>query len=373
MTATPHLRMDLDAVALRYLELADALPRVALHYAMKCNPADAVLRRLHREGCGFEVASHAELVSLVGIGVDPGAVLFSNPVKAAADIAGAFAAGLRRFAFDSVAEVDKLAAHAPGAQVYVRLAAPALGSLVPSEGKFGVDAAAAADLMRRADRAGLEPYGIAFHVGSQMLDPTAWTLAVERAADVVRELARDGIRPRMLDVGGGFPARYDGPVPDLIEFGETIAKAVDRFLPYPMDLVAEPGRALVAEAGVLVSTVIGVADRFGARWVHLDVGAFNGLMEALETGNGLRYPMSDSRGSTERRPAHVTGPSCDSQDTILFDVPLSTDLTVGDRVYIHTAGAYTTSYAPRFNGFDIPPVLCDPVHPASDLTAARTR
>jgi ornithine decarboxylase len=358
VTGTPYLRMDLDAVARRYRELRAALPGVALHYAMKCNPADPVLRRLHREGCGFEVASHAELVSLAGIGVDPGAVLFSNPVKSPDDIAGAYAAGLRRFAFDSVAEVDKLAAHAPGARVYVRLAAPALESRVPSEGKFGVGPSAAVELVRRADRAGLEPFGIAFHVGSQMLDPAAWSLAIGQAAEVVRELEPDGIRLRMLDIGGGFPAYYGEPVPDLVEFGETIAKAVDRYLAYPLELVAEPGRVLVAEAGVFVSSVIGVADRFGARWVHLDVGAFNGLMEALETGNGLRYPMSDSRGSAERRPAHVTGPSCDSQDTILYDVPLSADLTVGDRVYIHTAGAYSTSYASRFNGFDIPPVRC---------------
>jgi len=106
--------------------------------------------------------------------------------------------------------------------------------------------------------------------------------------------------------------------------------------------------------------VIGVAERRGQRWVHLDVGAFNGLMEALETGNQLRFPVSDSRRSARRRPAHLTGPTCDSQDTILYDVPMSADLAVGDRVYLHSAGAYTTAYASHFNGFDPPAVHCFP-------------
>jgi ornithine decarboxylase len=358
VATTPYLHIGLDEVQRRYRELAAALPGINLHYAMKCNPAPPVLRRLHACGCGFEIASYSELVSLVGIGVDPGDVLFSNPVKSPDDIARAFRAGVRRFAFDSIAELAKLAAHAPGSQVYVRLAAPPLASEVASEGKFGVDPEQAEELLRRADRAGLEAFGIAFHVGSQMLDPVAWEVAIERAAEVLRALDRDGLRLRMLDIGGGFPARYDQPVPDFVEFGESVTKALDRYLPYDLDVVAEPGRALVAEAGVFVTTVIGVAERFGARWVHLDVGAFNGMMEALETRNELRYPMTDSRCFPVVRPVHVTGPSCDSQDTILFDVPLSEDLAVGDQVFIHAAGAYTTSYASRFNGFGIPPVLC---------------
>jgi ornithine decarboxylase len=114
----------------------------------------------------------------------------------------------------------------------------------------------------------------------------------------------------------------------------------------------------VAEAGVMVATVIGLAERRGQRWAHLDVGAFNGLMEALETGNQLRYPIADSRRSERRLPFHLTGPTCDSQDTILFDVPLSADIAVGDRVFIHSAGAYTTSYASRFNGFEVPATYC---------------
>jgi ornithine decarboxylase len=126
----------------------------------------------------------------------------------------------------------------------------------------------------------------------------------------------------------------------------------------PVPAVVEPGRALVAEAGTLTATVIGIADRGGTRWVHLDVGAFNGLLESLETGNRLRYPLSDSRRSPVRARCHLTGPTCDSQDTILFDAELSADLATGDRVHLGSTGAYTTVYASGFNGFGPPAVRC---------------
>jgi ornithine decarboxylase len=309
------------------------------------------------------VASVAELHMLVDLGVDPWEVLCSNPVKPVAHIAAAARAGVWRFAADSPAELAKLAAHAPGTAVYARLrtasAGGPAGNTVPSEGKFGVDWRRAAELLRQARDAGLRPYGVAFHVGSQMLDPAAWDAAVEQSGRVLRALQPAGIRLDMLDLGGGFPARYAGPAdsqpPPLSAFADVISAAVDRHLPYrPGKLAVEPGRALVAEAGVMVATVIGIADRDGQRWAHLDVGAFNGFMEALESGNRLRFPVGDSRGSDRLGRFHLTGPSCDSQDTIMFDVELSADLAVDDRVRLHTAGAYTTSYASDFNGFPVP-------------------
>jgi ornithine decarboxylase len=115
---------------------------------------------------------------------------------------------------------------------------------------------------------------------------------------------------------------------------------------------------LVAESGVLVASVIGTARRFGHKWVHLDVGAFNGMMESLETHNTLRFPVRDSLDSPDRESCHLTGPSCDGQDTILYNVQLSRDLATGDRVFIGNAGSYTTSYASNFNGFCIPSTWC---------------
>jgi ornithine decarboxylase len=240
--------------------------------------------------------------------------------------------------------------------VYARLRTSPGGNTVPSEGKFGVTGDRAADLLRAAGRVGLRPHGLGFHVGSQMLAPAAWDTALRQAGEVLHALAADGIRLDLLDLGGGFPARYaDAEPPPLAEFAAAIRVGIAAHLPYrPATLAVEPGRALVAEAGVMVATVIGLAERAGRRWVHLDVGAFNGFMEALESRNLLRFPVTDSRGSALRAPAHLTGPTCDSQDTIMFDVPLSVDLAVDDRVFLGTAGAYTTSYASDFNGFAIP-------------------
>jgi len=354
---TPYLLMDLNQLKKRYFELSAALPNIQLHYAMKCNPDLRILQQLHSVGCQFEIASFPELEMLIKIGVDPQTVLFSNPVKPATHIAAAYQAGLRYFSFDSVAEIRKIAQHAPGAQVYVRLGIVDSSSEVASEGKFGVSPEQAIELMLEAKQAGLDACGIAFHVGSQMLSPEAWVAALKNCGSMMTILDQKGIHITFLDIGGGFPARYGNYNPDFNAFGEVILNAMAEHLPYRVRTVAEPGRALVAEAGVMVSTVEGLAERNGTQWAHLDVGAFNGMMEALETRNTLQFPVQDSRGGATRS-YHLTGPSCDSQDTILYQVPLSQDLQMGDQVYIHSAGAYTTSYASNFNGFSIPNVHC---------------
>jgi ornithine decarboxylase len=350
----PSLVMDLDVVTEHYRRFTDALPGVAVHFAVKCNPDVPLLRHLFQQGAQFEVASYPELATLIGLGVPPGDVIFSNPVKPWWHVRDAFADGVYRFGADSEVELAKLARFAPGAAILVRLAVPPAASDVPSEGKFGVDAEAASRLLLAAVDAGLRPWGVAFHVGSQMTNPSAWVAPIQDAATIMRQLQRSGIRLAVLDIGGGFPAEYGQPVPPIEEYGECIRAALSS-LPYPIDVLAEPGRGLVADAGRLVTTVIGLAERGGQRWVHLDVGAFNGGMEALETGHGLTLPMTDSRGGGTA-PWNVTGPSCDSQDTLRYGAALSAELQVGDRVYLHAAGAYTTAYASTFNGFDVPTI-----------------
>lgn len=325
---------------------------------MKCNPHPSILKTLIKLGAGFEIASARELDQVVAVGADPSEVLFSNPVKPEAHIARAYQKGVWRYAFDSREELRKLAAAAPGAAVVVRLAVDPHRSEVASEGKFGVDPATAASLMLTAKAMGLEPYGVAFHVGSQALSPSAWRSPIAAAGSVMADLADRGVRLRMIDVGGGFPARYTSCPPPLAAYGAVIAEELAR-LPYPVLAVAEPGRSLVAEAGTLVATVIGTAVRAGRRWVHLDIGAFNGLMECLETRNQIRYPVSDSLASPDREPCHLTGPTCDSQDSIMFDVNLSAGIGPGDQVYLGSVGAYTTVYASTFNGFDAPSIWSD--------------
>jgi ornithine decarboxylase len=355
---TPFLALDLATVDARYQSLSDAIPGLQIHYAVKCNPAPAIVTRLAERGAGFEVASFGELELLCGLGVNAEEVLFSNPVKPASHITAAREAGLWRFAFDSEAELHKLAQAAPGAAVYARVRVDDGSSRFPLSRKFGAEAGVARSLMLLARELGLRPHGLTFHVGSQCTSPVAWRSSLSVVSRLMQRLQDDGIVLDMIDLGGGLPARYIDPVPSVDEVGRAIVVAAHDLLPYqPQHLVMEPGRYLVGECGVLASTVIGREERAGEEWLYIDVGVYNGLMETQQLQNNWAYPLSSSRWAQPgARSAHFTvaGPSCDSADTMFVGVELPASLTVDDRIYIGTAGAYTTSYASNFNGFPAP-------------------
>ena len=355
---TPYLVTDLDVVARRHAAFTAALPGVATCYAMKCNPAPEILRTLAGLGSSFEIASLGELRALQALGIDPATVLYSNPVKPPAHITEAYAAGLWRFSFDSPGELAKIAQCAPGAAVYARLRVDDSTSVFPLSRKFGTDVEDAYDLMLLARRLGLRPYGVTFHVGSQCGSPQAWRAAIGVAGTLMDRLRAEGIELEMLDLGGGFPARYVDDVPSIAEIGAVVGAALDELLPYrPALLVAEPGRHLVAEAGVIATTVIGREERADGHWLFLEVGVYNGLMEVLQTPGGWEFPMWSSlpdHAEVAQLPYTITGPSCDSTDTIGYGIRLPATLAVGDVVYLGSTGAYTLSYASNFNGFQPP-------------------
>jgi ornithine decarboxylase len=357
---TPYLVTDLDTVAARYAAFTAALPGVSTFYAMKCNPSPEILRTLAAEGAGFEVASIAELRMLQAHGVDPATVLHSNPVKPAGQIAAAAKAGLWRFAFDSPGELAKISEAAPGSAVYVRLRVDDSTSIFPLSHKFGADVEDAYDLMLLAQRMGLRPYGVTFHVGSQCESTGAWRSAIRAAGELMERLLADGIELEMLDLGGGFPARYVAAEPSIEQIGQVIASELAA-LPYrPALIAAEPGRFLVAESSVMAATIIGRAMRGDENWLFLEVGAYHGLLEPTQTPGGWDYPMWSSRPSDEQAPRlrfTLTGPTCDSSDTIAYGVELPATLAVGDVLYFGSAGAYTLAYATSFNGFSPPTPL----------------
>lgn len=352
---TPYLEIDLGKVRESYGKISKNLDGIEIYYAMKCNPNPDILRTIIDCGGQFEISSANELKKAVAVGADPRKILFSNPVKTEKDIALAFSAGVREFAFDSFSEVDKLAKNAPGSNVYIRLAIPVRKSVVASEGKFGVSLEDAQELVIYAKKMGLKPYGISFHVGSQMLDCEAWGDAIQHCSKLINSLHALGINLTFLDIGGGFPVCYDDVARDNIDkIGKSISKALSKYISSNTRIVAEPGRYIVAESGVMVGTVIGIADRFGKKWLHLDVGADNGLLEAVQTANTILFPVRDSRMSREKDIVVLTGPTCDSQDTILFDARVSSNLEIGDKVYFEFAGAYSTAFTECFNGFANP-------------------
>ena len=349
---TPYLLIDLDEVVARYRALRAGLPVSHLHYAVKANPHPAIVAALAREGCGFEISSPGELRPLIEAGVPPERIVSSNPVKTPAFIRVAHDYGVESFAIDSRTELAKLAAGAPGARVHCRVEVDNSGSMWPLARKFGCKPAEAVELLAAARELGLRPEGLTFHVGSQCLSAASWRAALERCAAIWRAAAARGIALARLDIGGGFPIEHLDPVPDVAEIGAIVRAALAELFPPGIVVTAEPGRGLVGSAGRLVASVIGKAERGEERWLYLDVGVFNGLMETIER---FRYELRVGRdgplvGWT------VAGPSCDSVDVLWTDVLLP-ELEVGDRVEILNAGAYTLSYASSFNGFPPPQVL----------------
>lgn len=360
---TPFLVLDLRGIRSAYERLTAAFnDEVEVCYAVKCNPDPVVMETLARAGANFEIASAAELDNVVAAGGDPRQVLYSNTVKPSSHIASTYQAGVRLFAADSMGEISKIAGCAAGAGVVVRVSVDDTHSRFPLSSKFGAPVEDAVAMLLAARDRGLTPAGITFHVGSQCVDPTAWAKAIMALAPAMTKLRSLGVELELIDVGGGFPARYDRPVPNVEDIGAATLAALDR-LPYrPRRIVCEPGRALVAESGIIAASVIGREQRLGSEWVYLDVGAYNGLMEAAQTKATWAFPLLTSRlGRTGREMrCTITGPTCDASDTIFFDATLPADIAEGDRVYIGATGAYTLCYASSFNGFPPPtPIYFD--------------
>jgi ornithine decarboxylase len=351
---TPFVVVDLDVVAERYERLAKSLPNVAIHYAVKANPAPEILKLLVELGSSFDVASPTEIELCRQAGADPATLSYGNTIKRRDDIASAHAFGVRQYAVDCDAEVDKVAAMAPGSTVACRVLCDGDGAAWPLSRKFGCPPEHAGPILRRAASAGLGT-GVVFHVGSQQRDPGAWSGAIELAAGILDELRADGIEPEVLNVGGGFPGTYEDHAPEIEAFGAAIGAELDALGDrLPARVVAEPGRYLVADAGVLQSEVLLVShkDDPDVRWVFLDVGVFTGLVEALD--ESIRYVIRTPHDGGPTGPAVVAGPTCDSIDVLYerqpYDLPLA--LAEGDRVLLLGTGAYTTTYSTvGFNGF----------------------
>ena len=367
---TPFLLVDGSILQHKYAAISSSIEGLSVFFAVKANPNPQVLRVLGESGCGFEVSSDLELDEVLALGTPPARIISSNPVKAPAFLRRAAAAGVDAFAFDSPGELEKIATHAPGSKVYVRLAVDNTGSDWPLSKKYGVDSSEAPDLLKYARDLKLIPYGTTFHVGSQCLNKNNWVNALYIASEIWKSTARHGISLKMLSLGGGLPIQHLKPTPTIKEIAESIDKALQELFTERPPLFIEPGRALVGDAAVLVATVIGKAQRGLESWVYLDAGVFNALMETIQ---GFQFELRTEH-TGPLKPVTVAGPSCDSVD-VMFQKVLLPDVEVGDRVYIMNAGAYTLSYASAFNGFGPPAVhfMGDPAPTIAEPQAATAR
>ena len=353
---TPCLVVDLGVIAAAYDGLRRSLPLARIFYAVKANPAPQIVVMLDGKGANFDVASRGEIELCLANGIEAGRMSFGNTIKKEKDIDFAYRAGLRLYAFDSEDELGKLARAAPGAGVFCRILVACEGAEWPLSRKFGCAPEMAIALLRRARDFGLDPCGVSFHVGSQQTDLGQWDGAVGTAARMFSLLAEADIDLRMINIGGGFPAQYRAEVPAVEQYARAVMDAVTRHFGNKLpEIVIEPGRSLVGDAGVIQSEVVLIADKGcgdARRWVYLDVGKFNGLAETMD--ESIKYRIVTPGRDGEEAPVILAGPTCDSADILYekteYRLPLG--LEVGDKVEILSAGAYTASYASvGFNGF----------------------
>ena len=354
--ATPCLVLDVDRVEENFRALRRTLPLARIYYAVKANPAPAILARLVGLSSFFDAASFEEVQLCLEAGARPEAISFGNTIKKISAIRGANERGVSLFAFDSIEELEKLAKHAPGARVYCRVLVENEGAEWPLSRKFGTTVENAKRLMLRAGDMGLEPYGLSFHVGSQQTTTRAYEVAISKVAMLFTDLTEAGVNLRMMNFGGGFPTRYRDDVPEIDQFGDAIMTAmINHFGNNLPEMVIEPGRFIVGDAGLVSAEVVLVCRRDPAdpvRWVYLDIGRFGGLAET--EGESIKYRITTQHDGTVMGPVAIAGPTCDGADIMYeksnYRLPMA--LTSGDRVELLSAGAYVTTYASqRFNGF----------------------
>jgi ornithine decarboxylase len=352
----PRLVVDLDVVRENYLGFAGALPDTRVFYAVKANPAPEILDLLAGLGSCFDTASLPEIEQALAVGATPDRISFGNTIKKEKDIARAYTLGIRLFAVDCVAEVEKIARAAPGAKVFCRILCDGAGAEWPLSRKFGCAPDMAANVLERAHGLGLIAHGLSFHVGSQQPNPHIWDGALKVSAAIFRGLAERGVQLAMINLGGGFPTRYLKDVPAIKTYGQTIFRALRRHFGNRIpETIIEPGRGMVGNAGIIEAEVVLISnksDEDKQRWVYLDIGRFNGLAETQD--EMIRYPIRTEYDDDALGPCVVAGPSCDSVDVLYEKEPylLPVSLEIGAKVMIEGTGAYTTTYSSvGFNGF----------------------
>ena len=257
----PCLVVDLDVVRDNYTAFAKALPDTRVFYAVKANPAPEVLALLAKLGSCFDTASIPEIEMVLATGATPDRISYGNTIKKERDIARAYALGVRLYAVDCKAEVEKIARAAPGSRVFCRILSDCVGADWPLSRKFGCEPAMAADVLEHALKAGLEPCGISFHVGSQQRNQHAWDRALASAAAVFKECGERGMNLTMVNLGGGFPTKYLKNVPSVKTYGNAIFKALRKHFGNRIpETIIEPGRGLVGNAGTIEAEVVLVSE-----------------------------------------------------------------------------------------------------------------
>ncbi|MBN2508186.1 MAG: type III PLP-dependent enzyme [Verrucomicrobia bacterium] len=353
---TPLVVVDHAVIRRNYAVFRKHLPKVQVYYAVKANPAPEIVRTLYKAGASFDVASMPEFMGVYGNlrGLPRKArqdfiwdkIIYANPIKPRETLKA-----LNRYrplvTYDNAAELRKIREHAPQAGVVLRLRVPNTGSMVELSSKFGCDPGEAADLVLEAFRLGLAVEGLSFHVGSQCTNFENFVQALNMAAAVMEEARTRGHDIKILDIGGGFPAPYDKHVRPFEELARKINAEIDRLFRPGIQILAEPGRFLVATAATAIARIIGKAVRDGKRCYYIDDSVYH-TFSGIIFDHCQYHVHAFKRGKTEI--CAVFGQTCDGLDTISPSEELP-DLEIEDLVYAPNIGAYSNASSTWFNGF----------------------
>jgi len=353
---TPLVIIDHKALRKNYALFKKHLPRVQAYFAVKANPEPAIVRTFYKVGSSFDVASLPEFMLVYETikNLPPkeqqdfiwDKIIYANPIKPRETLEA-----LNQYkplvTFDNLDELKKVQRHAPQAGLVLRLRVPNTGSVVELSSKFGCDPGEAVDLVVAAFKMGLTVEGLSFHVGSQCTNFQNFAQALEISAAVMKEAESRGYQLKILDIGGGFPAHYDRHVKPFSALARKINTEIDRLFPSEIQIVAEPGRFLVATAATSVARVIGRAVRDGKVCYYIDDSVYHTFSGIIF--DHIQYHLKALKtGKTEV--CAVFGQTCDALDRISLSEELP-ELEVDDLVYSENIGAYSSASATWFNGF----------------------
>lgn len=344
----PLMLLDCDIIRERYQALSRALPNVTLHFALKPLPHPAVVRTLLEEGASFDLATTGEVELVAEQGVSAERTIHTHPIKRDADIRDALAYGCNVFVVDNLNELAKFKAYRDEVELLVRLSFRNSEAFADLSKKFGCSPEQAVNIIEMAKEWNIRIKGLSFHVGSQTTNPQKYVEAIRTCKGVMEEVVARGL-PALstLDIGGGFPVNYTKQVMPIDQFCLPINEALAE-LPETVQVIAEPGRFIVAQCMMSVASVMGQAERDGQMWYYLDdgvYGSFSGLIF-----DDAQYPLVTLKQEGERVPSVLAGPTCDSIDVIAEDILLP-KLDNGDLIVGRMMGAYTSATATDFNFF----------------------
>lgn len=354
---TPVVVIDHAVIRRNYASFRRHLPKVQAYYAVKANPAPEIVRTLYEAGASFDVASLPELLLVYeNIRHLPAKerqdyiwdkIIYANPIKPRETLE-ALDQYKPLITFDNIEELKKISRYAPHAGLVLRLRVPNTGSMVELSSKFGCDPGEAVDLIIEAFHLGLVVEGLSFHVGSQCTNFENFAQALNIAAAVRAEAAsRGGHKINILDIGGGFPVPYDPHVKPLGALAKRINAEISRLFSDDIEILAEPGRFLVATAATVVASIIGKAVRDGKTCYYIDDSVYHTYSGIIF--DHCQYPVKSFRRGAEEF-CTVFGQTCDGMDTISHSESLP-QLEIGDLVYSENIGAYSNASSTWFNGF----------------------